>query len=205
MKNIFKMMGIALLACSMIMVSCKKDDDSNNEGGQGGGGQETTEVWSASIDGTAIDVSGYHSGACGYNSNQDLVWLFQTAKRAEGQNVYFPYIISYFFGATADDAQISSVELYKDTYYSLGDEDYGDYQVRELLSFNVSNLDATSHKLSATFSVKMYEFGAYMQYWQSVDEEDPRTDEEINEAAKDAGTNLTLGVSLSNIKFTFTE
>ena len=37
MKNIFKMMGIALLACSMIMVSCKKDDD-NNESGQGGQG-----------------------------------------------------------------------------------------------------------------------------------------------------------------------
>lgn len=27
MKNIFKVMGVALLACSMVMVSCKKDDD----------------------------------------------------------------------------------------------------------------------------------------------------------------------------------
>ena len=37
MKNIFKMMGIALLACSMVMVSCKKDDDkTDDQGGQGG-------------------------------------------------------------------------------------------------------------------------------------------------------------------------
>jgi hypothetical protein len=31
MKNIFKFMGVALLACSMIMVSCKKDDENSNE------------------------------------------------------------------------------------------------------------------------------------------------------------------------------
>lgn len=37
MKNIFKMMGIALLACSMIMVSCKKDDENTSEGGGQGG------------------------------------------------------------------------------------------------------------------------------------------------------------------------
>ena len=30
MKNIFKFMGVALLACSMIMVSCKKDDENDN-------------------------------------------------------------------------------------------------------------------------------------------------------------------------------
>ena len=32
MKNIFKVMGVALLACSMIMVSCKKDEDENASG-----------------------------------------------------------------------------------------------------------------------------------------------------------------------------
>ena len=32
MKNIFKVMGVALLACSMIMVSCKKDENSDNGG-----------------------------------------------------------------------------------------------------------------------------------------------------------------------------
>lgn len=31
MKNIFKVMGVALLACSMIMVSCKKDDENSTE------------------------------------------------------------------------------------------------------------------------------------------------------------------------------
>lgn len=30
MKNIFKVMGVALLACSMVMVSCKKDDENDN-------------------------------------------------------------------------------------------------------------------------------------------------------------------------------
>lgn len=31
MKNIFKFMGVALLACSLVMVSCKKDDENGSD------------------------------------------------------------------------------------------------------------------------------------------------------------------------------
>lgn len=60
MKNIFKMMGIALLACSMIMVSCKKDDDdTTNNGGNGGNGGNTTPTatYSATWDGQAMTLA----------------------------------------------------------------------------------------------------------------------------------------------------
>jgi hypothetical protein len=48
MKNIFKVMGVALLACSMIMVSCKKDDDKNNNVAEGVNVTFDGQNWTAS-------------------------------------------------------------------------------------------------------------------------------------------------------------
>ena len=73
MKNIFKVMGVALLACSMIMVSCKKDDDSSSNESKMSVNHGATAFDAASV--MAVDHSadgyltlyGYKNASAGQN------------------------------------------------------------------------------------------------------------------------------------------
>lgn len=71
MKNIFKFMGVALLACSMIMVSCKKDDDTNESKMSVKHGTTAFDAASVlAVDKTAegyITLYGYKNASAGQN------------------------------------------------------------------------------------------------------------------------------------------
>lgn len=90
------------------------------------------------------------------------IYLVQAAARAEGTSVYFPYIVNYFQGSSAADMAVTNSELYKDTYYSGTDPNtgqqvqYGDWQIYENSSLNVTAFDATALTMSASLTNVMY-------------------------------------------------
>lgn len=92
------------------------------------------------------------------------IYLLQAASRAEGQQVYFPYIVNYFQGTSTADMAIANSELYKDTYYAGTDQQtgqnyqYGDWQLYENSSLNVTAFDATALTMSASLTNVMYHF-----------------------------------------------
>lgn len=113
--------------------------------------------FSASFDGQDLGAFQYVNGL----TNGQL-YLVQAAEHAEGTSVYFPYIVNYLQGTSAADMAILQSELYKDTYYSGTDPNtgqpfqYGDWQLFENTSINVTAFDATALTMSASFANVMY-------------------------------------------------
>lgn len=254
MKNIFKLMGVALITSSMLFVSCNKTEEEEtntnvtptettytvkvtcNDNTMGtvtvspvkekyNAGDEITITatpndgfkfvnWNDTIltasytckvnanmtftatfaalpqtsytvvfDGTALDVAGYCHGeymaAYGY-------YRVQFAKQVNGNNVYFPYLDSYYEGETADDLELSSyTELYHETYFNDGQYNYGDWQWFATNNFNCTGLDLTDNLLSCTFSAEMFSYAEYFN-----DETEPAN-----------CTKKTLAVTFANVMF----
>lgn len=182
MKNIFKLMGIALMSCSL-MVACGDDDKSTDTPDTPTPDpRPAVTTWGATFNGEALDISGYSDAQCGNNQSLGFVYLWQTAQRAEGQSVYFPYIVMWLQGEETVD--VYSLELYKDTYYTSQDgTQYGDWQLEDgTANINVTALDVTTHTMSANIDATMFELGDYQE---GVD------------------THGTLALSYSNMVFTY--
>lgn len=119
--------------------------------------------WSATFDGTELDIAGYGDFQCVENSGT-MIWLAQFAKMAEGTQVYFPYIVMWMGGSTPADFQVlesrsNPVELYKDTYYSSSSANYGDWQYLSTSSLNCTAMDLTSYTVSFNGTFTMYNLG----------------------------------------------
>lgn len=113
-------------------------------------------TWAVTLDGTALNVNGWH-GATYYPSYG--VWLFQCAQRAEGTSVYLPYFLCGFMGTSASElglVQAYPPELYNETFYEAGEEQYGDWQFKSLNNINCTKLDITEYVMSVTLSATMY-------------------------------------------------
>ena len=118
-------------------------------------------TYAATFDGVALDIAGFSD----FQTNGEGIWLAQFAKNAEGTSVYFPYIVAWFEGADVNNFAVFAargVELYKDTYYEAGDNQYGDWQYLSTNSMNCTKMDLTTLTLSFTGSFKMYDLGEYV-------------------------------------------
>lgn len=155
MKNIFKLMGIALLASSMIFVSCKKDN----------GGDEPTpqqeNVYTLKWDGQT-----QNPGYVGAMTNGQM-FAFQAADHIEGQNIYLPIFTVYMMGTSASDMAIvpNSTEVGIETVYSSeSGQQYLDWQYDQEgnQSFKVTAFDATTYKMSAEMSLTFYSLADYI-------------------------------------------
>ncbi len=144
--------------------------------------------YNATLDGAALQL-GWYSAACADLTAQAgaWMWLFQAAQRAEGTSVYFPYLVNYLLGSATNDVQLYSIELYEATYYTAGDQQYGDWQQYDDGSVNCTAIDLTAHTMSATMSATMYSL----------------TDVVENGAATDGSdaTHKTLALTFNNITF----
>lgn len=154
MKNIFKFMGIALMA-SALLVACNKDKENEN-----------TDTTPAPVQASySITFNGEVQNNLEYASamTNGEVWAFQAALRAEGNSVYFPYFVFYF---VTEDGVLSPfteyTEAYIETYYTLDGSNYGDWQVEDVETFNVSKLDATARVLSLDADYLMYSLTDYI-------------------------------------------
>ncbi|MBO4751887.1 MAG: hypothetical protein J5526_03945 [Bacteroidales bacterium] len=108
MKNFFKILGVALIAGSMLFVACKKDEENTNNGNNGGnGGNNTptdtttpsdpvnppapTAVMTIAIDGQTYQISDFGAGM--YSST--------SGERFLGQIIYNnTYGLQFPFGGT---------------------------------------------------------------------------------------------------------
>ena len=118
-------------------------------------------TYAATFDGVALDIAGFSD----FQTNGEGIWLAQFAKNAEGTSVYFPYIVAWFEGNDVNNFAVFAargVELYKDTYYEAGGNQYGDWQYLSTNSMNCTKMDLTTLTLSFTGSFKMYDLGEYV-------------------------------------------
>lgn len=116
--------------------------------------------WNATFDGAALDIAGWGDGIYAPQENFDL-WLIQFAKQAEGTQVWFPYIVMWMGSTSQANFQVltsrsNPLELYKDTYYTAGDANYGDWQYYATNSLNCTAMDMTDMMISFTGSFSMY-------------------------------------------------
>ena len=138
--------------------------------------------WSATFDGAALDVAGWGEGM-----TNGQIWLFQCAKQHEGNSVYFPYIVLWLQGTSQSNLTAESLELYKDTYYTSGDEQYGDWQLFQVNNFNVTSLDLTSYEMSMTLAATMYSLTDVVENGASTDGSD--------------ATHKDMALTMSNVPF----
>ena len=141
--------------------------------------------YSVTFEGTALDVAGYGHGW--YLQNNGDNWIFEAASHIEGNRVSFPYLVLWMTGSNPNALTVSSsTELYKDTYYESGENQYGDWQFKSVDNMNCTELDLTALKLSMTTSVTMY-------YLTDMVENGAQTPEEC--------TTATLAATITNFVF----
>ena len=118
-------------------------------------------AYAVTFNGTALDVAGFHTAM---TDGADL-WLFQAASHGEpngqgGYRVNFPYLVLWMQGTNSNDLTVvNATELYKDTYYQAGQNQYGDWQFKSLDNMNCTALDMTTHTMSMSASMTMYDLG----------------------------------------------
>ena len=180
MKNIFKFMGVALVACSL-MVACVKEEEENNDTTPVNPTptSSVTVIW----DGVQQDLG--FKDAYRSSEYESLFW-FEAAKGMDGQNLVFPaFYLPFWLGQSGDfypaflytfsdraGNEFSGNELFPTEVYNEGglevtfdDETYviGDYQY---YTHNYSALpevvfDATTMNLSINVPVTMYDYAEY--------------------------------------------
>lgn len=185
MKNIFKVMGIALLACSMIMVSCKKDDDSNN-----GGSSTLTIKWDNAtqslgyeLEESYADAQGvaklfYLEAAKGVNADDDYIFPAFETYFYNGQAGLYPASLYRFItedGDTVSGNYYYPTQVYDEGAIEIQGYTYGDYQLRGVTEEpTISDFDATTPSFSAIVNFRMYQYedmqGA--QSWDDIDQKD---------------------------------
>ncbi len=184
MKNIFKFMGIALMACSLTMVSCSKDDEkSDNNGGNGGNGGTTTEASAQVTFGSTT-----WDAATG-TMNTDFVERYGvTINRLYKVDRQLPYVDfaitttpgSYSAAASIQDAvdqegnpqgytysaglqsqDIAIVEYGNQTQVQTNDGYVGDWDCLNA-TLNLTACDLNAKTLSCTLNAEMYDFYSWM-------------------------------------------
>ena len=115
-------------------------------------------TWGVTFDGTALDVAGWYEAQ---TLPDGSAWLFQCAKQlTEDNRVALPYIVVWMQGNTPNALTVTNMtELYKETYYEAGENQYGDYQFSSMDNINCTELDLTAYKMNMTTSLTMYNLG----------------------------------------------
>ena len=145
-------------------------------------------AYAVTFNGTALDVAGFHTAM----TDGAELWLFQAASHGEpngqgGYRVNFPYLVLWMQGTNSNDLTvINATELYKDTYYQAGQNQYGDWQFKSLDNMNCTALDMTTHTMSMSASMTMYDLGPIADNTAATVDECPTA---------------TLAVTLNNMVF----
>ena len=203
MKNIFKMMGIALMACSLTFVSCSKDKD--DEGGEGGGTPQTASA-KVTFGSNSWDAT-YGLMYTGYASQHSLIEgrLFQT----QGQLPYVDFMttinpgnysaqitttnldqngndVGYTYSQGTNSMDIYNVEYANQTQVQGSSSVHGDWGlISATLKVTAADMNALTY--SAELNAVMYDYYSWFN--------------ELVNDVEDADTeNLT--VKINNFSFT---
>ena len=189
MKNIFKFMGVALLACSMIMVSCKKDDENDNNVAEGINVTFNGNTWTGNVNN------------CKYYASYPAL-QFAAAETAESFPMFDEVIMTAETGNFNESATSGNfpqgsthnyVEYYDETYLTNNQGSYfGDWWALQATT-NINSVDLTALTVSATMNGTM--FNAAEAF---VDDE-----EQGQEAVGvDAASKAPYSASFGNVKMT---
>ena len=168
MKNIFKLMGIALMAGSMIFVTACGDDKKEN--GEPGG--STSTPLAITFGGEKMTIG--HTSANWNTENQ--YGLVDAAKAMENDSYVMPFF--YLGYGAATDGNIYPMDVFQnnpyptEAYYEQALQTQngymGDYQVYDLEGYQSCVFDATALTLSCNITYKMYKYmDLYEQYQES--------------------------------------
>lgn len=157
MKNIFKLMGIALLASSMILVSCKKDEE-NNENNNNNNEPTVTngiKVTFGDVNWTAADILGEEYASYGllsigaFKDYESSVAPFvqgylpnavRSATHGQGDYYYFFYYENDNDVTIDDDGSLSGT----------AGAELPNWQPRQGFAENVTAIDMNAMTISAT-------------------------------------------------------
>ncbi len=235
MKNIFKFMGIALMACSLTFVSCSKDENEDTpndpQNPQNPVNPEQPASYTLTVDGVNPNW-GYVSAKAYDQDGQWGMGAFQAAVSMSNDNVQFPYFFTVFYAAknnqTGENLMVlcdflDNVQYATELYYEEALDDgqgnmMGDYQLEDITNYNFGTFDATKHTISCSYSLVMYEYMA----WQTAIQEAitaagytvadwnngviPQEERQAMAAAADAAANhANVEFSLTNYPFVVAE
>lgn len=183
MKNIFKFMGVALMACSLMVACGPKDPEENTD---------TTPVtpeptYSVTINWDGVNQDLGFKDAYQSTQSEKLFW-FEGAKGLDGQNLVFPaFYIPFWNGQsgmlpaflysflepnddggydTIDGNDYFALEVFNEggVEYTVGDQTYtiGDYQYynHHYTAMPEVTFDATALTLSVNVPVTMFDYAA---------------------------------------------
>lgn len=217
MKNIFKFMGIALMASAMIMTSCKKDEDKTNTPDNPQPGQAScTIIWGGAAANTGV-IDGY------MYSSQNTVYILNAAAGLENDNYTFPLYrfgfdldtdpqygcaltAKYTYGQQYNGNDLWPTDVIEEEYYEsqydqtlgiIGDWWLDRYTTQQDFSMTNAQFDATTRTLSASITVSMFSYSDVAGYIAGIDQP---TDEDYNTALAQA-EKKNLGLTMNNYVF----
>lgn len=161
MKNIFKLMGIALLASSMILVSCKKDEE-NNENNNNNEPTVTNgiKVTFGDANWTAADILGEEYASYG---------LLEIGAFVNYESSTTPYVQGYLPNSVRSTTHVAQQDYYYMFYYEndddvtvQGENEYPNWQPSAGFEENVTALDMNAMTISATAQGTMFYLPDYM-------------------------------------------
>jgi hypothetical protein len=167
MKNIFKVFGIALLASSMLFVSCKKDSETQDKIDQAADGITVTFAgtqWVAAFctfnydaQNELIDIQAYkvkdHTPILGLAFNKkEKTYTNVNLKVEEETDEEGTYYV-------LDGYEKDNIQVVK--YWESEQQDEYDWWASTVKSLTVSNFDANTLVLDANLSATMFDYAAW--------------------------------------------
>lgn len=137
MKNTLKIMGLALLAGSLMLAACEKENE-----------EEPTP--SATV---AVNFDGNQQAIGWFNcASNEADFLLEAAQSLDGEDVNLPYLYHQFdnYGGAKGKAEWTNddLEFYENEAVEYDGDEYGDWIEEETKDFTVSDFDANSLQMS---------------------------------------------------------
>lgn len=164
MKNIFKLMGLALIAGSMMFVACNKDENENN--GNGNNNQEPVVTdgikvtFGTDVTWNATTILGQEFASYG---------LLQIGAYKNYESSVEPSVMGYLPNSVRTTTHVGQQDNYYMFYYEndddvtvQGENEYPNWQPSEGFEENVTALDMNAMTISATAQGTMFYLPDYM-------------------------------------------
>ena len=219
MKNVFKFLGIALLASSLVFASCGKDEETetpgtennggnNNGGGNGnGGGNNGGSNGAVTVTlGSTVNFTTPQDSLAAYTANNKAYFFASNGRsaRIQGQQIsyYFPCFRADMPTTVGQyDTASSSMVYYTGEFYRFANQyqandvaEYPDWLPEGNITTNVTAFDATALKITASMNGPMlYYYGAFYAY-QTDQNDTPWAD------FLAAATRENITVAITNVK-----
>ena len=168
MKNIFKLMGVALIAGSMLFVACKKDENNDDQNNNNNNNQPVNNDPTVSVKwNDAEQTIGYQSAS----SIQGIVYIMDLAKGLTNEDgVDYIDMPEFVVALATNGTQWGLTAQFNSELYDLGAQP------------SVTNFDATANKADIDLNIIFASYAdvldAYHTYVENGGDLDSLTDEE---------------------------